>query len=209
MATGIDGEILRLFRSGNSTVRGIADALGGKVGKTKVAEVLAEARRAAAAEAAAPTSEKARPGKRVAARAPAASSPAPAPAPAPSAAARAEDMHAEAVDALHDADRAHLRLDRVHGALVTQLEHELDAVKLPTKCAKCGEAFTPQPNWTSIQKLTALSLDLGQQLAKTRPPVQRKPEEDPANIEAARVVVSSLRARVEAHHARAAAPAPA
>jgi len=60
------------------------------------------------------------------------------------------------------------------------------------------ELRKPQPDWSLAQKLLGAERQVRDEVLRTRPPTIRKPEDDPAHVEAARIVVATLRARVEA-----------
>jgi|SRR6185312_7162997 len=81
------------------------------------------------------------------------------------------------------ADAAHERLR----ARLTLLGQRVDA-----------ELAKPEPNWSLVKPLVAAEREVRDEVIRTRPPVIKKPEDDPAHVESARVLVASLRARVEA-----------
>jgi len=81
------------------------------------------------------------------------------------------------------ADAAHERLR----ARLTLLGQRVDA-----------ELAKAEPNWSLVKPLVAAEREVRDEVIRTRPPVVKKPEDDPAHVESARVLVASLRARVEA-----------
>ena len=99
----------------------------------------------------------------------------------------------EALDDLAEADRVHARLRRRLAFTAQRIDEVL---------------MQPQPDMGLFRTLTAIERPLVEQVIATRPIEQRKPEDDPCNLEMQRVVVATLRARVEAGRAaRTGAPA--
>jgi len=98
----------------------------------------------------------------------------------------------EAEDDLEAAERAHARLGRRAEKLANKIDREL---------------ALPEPNWLLVRALSGTERSVVQDLIRTRIPREKKPEDDPANIEAARLLVSSIRARVEAARRAGGGPA--
>lgn len=194
----IRAAVLEEHRKGNRTVRGIVDALAKRkivVGKSAVAVYL-KAASAASDAVAAPVKQipsgksgAGKTGRKLAAP----SSPAPA---------RAE-LVAEVADAAQAHAAAWQRLYQAHGHTLAELERRLAELGKAVACPKCGGGFEAAPDWPTMQKLKAFANDLLEDIGRLRPVEAQKPEDDPANVEAARVVVATLRARVEAHQVAA------
>jgi len=102
--------------------------------------------------------------------------------PQPPASPEVQEARAALAD-LAVADAAHERLR----ARLTLLGGRVDA-----------ELAKAEPNWSLVKPLVAAEREVRDEVIRTRPPAVKKPEDDPANVEAARVLVASLRARVEA-----------
>lgn len=110
--------------------------------------------------------------------------------PAPPAVAVADPDVAGAIGELAEVDAAHERLRK----RLLLLGEKIDL-----------EVAKPEPNWGLMRPLMSAEREVRDEVLRTRPVKARTPADDPANIEAARVVVASLRSRVDAHHALLAA----
>jgi len=176
--------VLEEHRKGNRTVRGIRDALGKRGIKISIGTVSSYLGAASAASeaVAAPAS----PPKRKVAKAAASLAP------------RAA-LVAEVADAAQAHAAAWERLYQAHGHALAEVERRLAQLGKESACPKCGGGFEQAPDWPTLQKLKAFANDLLEDIARLRPVEAKRPEDDPANIEAARIVVANLRARVEAH----------
>jgi hypothetical protein len=114
--------------------------------------------------------------------APVAASPLAKPQAAPAGPSPAE-LEAEAAEVLDAADRAHERLDALHEKLCARLD---DEIKLA------------EPDMRTLAPIAKLSLEVAVTLAKTRPPVAVRPEDDPTNLDAAAALVERIGKLVEA-----------
>jgi hypothetical protein len=170
-------EILALHRSG-AQLNAIAARLKGKVSRSTIATVLAKARKG---------------GQKAAKKTKAPSSPPSPPSPPKSATCQAEasaelpgtpavpaDPRLAVVGLLDD---AYARLLRLLEALDGRL---------------ADEVAKPSPDWTFIAKARAEIRHLREDAVRFKPTEAASPEADPHNVEAARVLVADLRARVEA-----------
>ena len=183
----VEEEILALHRGG-ATVRSIEAQLGGRAKKSRIAEVVRDAK-AGANAAKPPRSPKAPPPSSPALPASAAPAVAPAetepPTLGPSAVDDEGKAAAAALAALDDAQRRlHVLLNLTDRRMASELEK-------------------PSPDMALIGKLFAQSRQVRDEVLRIRPPTVRRPEDDPANVEAARVVVATLRARLAAAQAAA------
>jgi hypothetical protein len=91
-----------------------------------------------------------------------------------------------ALDHLAAAEAIHQRL---------RLRHKVISERIDSEVKK------PAPDWSLFKQLYAAERVAREDIEATRPRVERKPEDDPQNLELARVVVATLRARVEAGRA--------
>ncbi len=89
----------------------------------------------------------------------------------------------EALDDLAEADRVHARLRKRLAFTAQRIDEVL---------------MQPQPDMGLFRTLTAIERPLVEQVIATRPIEQRKPEDDPANLEMARSTTDTLLARIEA-----------
>jgi cytochrome c556 len=178
--------VLDEHRKGNRTVRGIRDALKKRGIAISIGTVSAylSAASAASEAIAAPVRKSGKAAKKKTRAAPA----------------RAE-LVAEVADAAQAHAAAWERLYQAHGQALAEVERRLAALGKEAACPKCGGGFEAPADWTTLQKLKSFANDLLEDIARLRPAEPPKPEDDPANVEAARVVAATLRARVEAHAA--------
>lgn len=91
-----------------------------------------------------------------------------------------------ALDELEAADQIHERLRKRLAFTADRIDQVLQQA---------------QPDMTLFRALTSIERPLVEQVIATRPPERHKPEDDPCNLELQRVVVATLRARVEAARA--------
>lgn len=183
----IRAAVLEEHRKGNRTVRGIKTALARRGVKISIGTVSAYLQAASAVSEAATT-------------------------PAPTVRrkvmkpkAKSEPARAELVAEVRDAAEAHAaaweRLYQAHGHALAEVERRLAALGKETACPKCGGGFEAPADWPTLQKLKAFANDLLADIERLRPVEAKKPEDDPANVEAARVTVATLRSRLAAHQA--------
>lgn len=182
----VKAAVLAEHRRGNRTVRGIRDALKRKGIAISIGTVSAYLQAASAASEAIATPAR----KTVKAKSP------------PS---QASPARAELVAEVRDAAEAHAsaweRLHQAHALAVAEIGRRLEGLGRQTACAKCGGGFEAAPDWPTLKSLRAFAGELLADIERLRPVEAKKPEDDPANIEAARITVATLRARIVAHHA--------
>lgn len=179
-----EDKILALHRGG-ATVRSIELQLRGEAKKSRIAEVIAAAKLNANAGAS----------KAKAKRAPLAALPAGVASPdATTEAAEPAALDPSAVD--DEAKAAEAALAALDDA--TKRLHRLLTL---TDRRMASELEKPSPDMALIGKLFAQGRQVRDEVLRIRPPTVRRPEDDPANVECARVVVATLRARLAAQAA--------
>lgn len=193
----VKAAVLAEHVSGNSTIRGIIATLGRRGIRVSQGTVANYLRAAGAVSAALSTPSK--PLEPTPPDAPTGQAePAVAVAEAPP-----RDLVANVADAAHAHAEAWQRLYHAHAHTLRELERRIAALGAQVACPKCGGGFEASPDFTVLAKLRTFAGDLLGDIARLRPVEQRRPEDDPANVEAARVLVATLRARLTVRQAAA------